>query len=81
VLKLDKEFLSNVPGSEKEMNIISSVINMSKKLNLTTVAEGVETAEQVEMLREMGCDIAQGYYYSQPIPLQEFCDRLTECYC
>ena len=64
VLKLDKEFLSNVPEDSKETTIISSVIEMSKKLNMKTVAEGVETQNQAKLLRDMGCDIAQGYYYA-----------------
>lgn len=80
VLKLDKEFLSNVPGSQKESTIISSVIEMSKKLNLTIVAEGVETNSQVDLLRNMGCDIAQGYYYAHPIPESEYYDMLKTHY-
>lgn len=72
VLKLDKEFLSNVPENSKETTIISSVIEMSKKLNLKIVAEGVENKSQAQLLREMGCDIAQGYYYAKPITEEEY---------
>ena len=72
VLKLDKEFLSNVPEDSKETTIISSVIEMSKKLNMKTVAEGVETQNQAKLLRDMGCDIAQGYYYAKPITEEEY---------
>lgn len=72
VLKLDKEFLSNVPEDSKETTIISSVIEMSKKLNMKTVAEGVETQNQAKLLRDMGCDIAQGYYYARPITEEEY---------
>lgn len=45
---------------------------MAKKLDLTTVAEGVENIEQVKVLRTMGCDIAQGYYYAKPMSTNEF---------
>lgn len=72
VLKIDKEFLSSTIQSQKGKLILSSVINMSKGLELETVAEGVETKEQVDCLKQMGCDIAQGYYYAKPMPIKEF---------
>ena len=50
---------------------------MAKKLNLKVLCEGVETKEQVDFLVEMGCDYAQGYFYSKPIPQQQF-DELLE---
>ena len=78
VLKLDKEFLSSAAGSEREFSIISSVIDMSKKINLMTIAEGVETKEQAETLRRMGCDIAQGYYYARPISAKAYKELLLQ---
>lgn len=45
---------------------------MSKDLGIETVAEGVETKEQVDILREIGCDLAQGYYYAKPMPMSDF---------
>ncbi len=80
VLKLDKGFLSNVPSNEKENTIISSVIDMSKRLKMTTVAEGVETGPQARLLMDMGCDIAQGYYYSKPIRQSEYYALLSKEY-
>ena len=70
VIKLDRSFLG--AGSEREHIIIKSVITMAKELNLETVAEGVETKDQAELLKKMGCEIAQGYLYSKPIPEKEF---------
>lgn len=70
VLKLDKEFLAN--DTAKEHIIIDSVISMAKKLNITTVAEGVEDEKQRDFLREKGCDIAQGFFYAKPMPEKEF---------
>ncbi|GEM_PF-1557714 len=70
VIKLDKEFLAT--ESEREQIIIRSVIRMAKELKLVTVAEGVETAEQSELLKGMGCDIAQGYYYAKPMSEKDF---------
>ena len=72
IIKIDKVFLDEAADTNRGQNIISSVIEMTKKLDLITVAEGVETEQQKEMLREMGCDIVQGYYYAKPMPVQEF---------
>ena len=52
--------------------ILSSVINMAKALDMRVVAEGVETVEQMESLRNMGCDIFQGFYFSEPVSAEEF---------
>ena len=77
VLKLDKEFLNDFENDPDEKIIIPSVIDMAKKLNLRVVCEGVETKEQVGFLREVGCDYAQGYFYSKPITQEQF-DELLE---
>jgi len=77
VLKLDKEFLNDFDNDPDEKIIIPSVIEMAKKLDLSVVCEGVETSDQVEFLSEVGCDYAQGYYYSKPIPQEQF-DALLE---
>ncbi len=77
VLKLDKEFLDDFENDKDEKIIIPSVIEMAKKLNLNVVCEGVETMEQVEFLKSVGCDYAQGYFYSRPIPQEQF-DELLE---
>lgn len=76
VLKLDKEFLNDFDNDPDEKIIIPSVIEMAKKLNLSVVCEGVETGEQVEFLTDVGCDYAQGYYYSKPIPQDQFNELL-----
>ena len=68
VLKLDKEFLKDFEKDSDEKIIIPGIIDMAKKLNLHVVCEGVETKEQVEFLRDVECDIAQGYYYAKPMP-------------
>lgn len=75
VLKLDKEFLKEEANKEKGRLVIESIIIMAKKLNIVTVAEGVETEEQVEFLKKIGCDILQGYYYSKPIEINEYEDK------
>ncbi len=72
VLKIDKEFLGVEALSEKGEAIIESIIDMTKKLGLETVAEGVETEEQVALLKSLTCDTAQGFYYARPLPEDEF---------
>lgn len=78
VLKLDKEFLKDFDEDSDEKIIIPSIIDMAKKLKLDVVCEGVETKQQVEFLRDVDCDIAQGYYYSRPVPLDVFSGMLSD---
>ena len=54
------------------MSILDFVIGIAKKLKMKTVAEGVETKEQAEVLKNMGCDMAQGYYYQRPMPAKVY---------
>ncbi|MFI3208154.1 MAG: EAL domain-containing protein [Eubacteriales bacterium] len=72
VLKIDKEFLGNGMLNQKGIHILDSIIGMSKKIEITTVAEGVETSGQVKLLTDLHCNVAQGYYYSRPLPEKEF---------
>ena len=65
LLKIDMLFLSNM--SYRSKKIIASIVNMAKSLGIHTLAEGVETHEQVEFLKEIGCEMLQGYYYSKPL--------------
>lgn len=72
VLKIDLKFLDGNEVSNRAKNIISSVVQMAKKLNITTVAEGVETKAHVDFLVDIGCDNLQGYYFSKPLNLLDF---------
>jgi EAL domain-containing protein (putative c-di-GMP-specific phosphodiesterase class I)/GGDEF domain-containing protein len=67
-LKIDKEFVSNVISSSTDAAITETIVWLAKKFNLETVAEGVETKEQVEFLRSLGVTTVQGFFYSAPIP-------------
>ncbi|MBU3188226.1 EAL domain-containing protein [Clostridium bowmanii] len=78
VIKLDREFLKDTLNTARGKIIIKSIIAMSKELEIETVAEGVETKDHVEFLREIGCDLAQGYYYAKPMPVSYFKDLLKE---
>jgi EAL domain-containing protein (putative c-di-GMP-specific phosphodiesterase class I) len=75
-LKVDRSFIRDIPGDADDKAITEAIITMGKTLSLTVVAEGVETAEQEEFLRESACDQIQGYYFSRPIAPAEFGDLL-----
>ena len=68
-VKVDRSFVMDIPKSSDDMAITSAVIAMAHRLNMAVVAEGVETREQLEFLQEHGCEYAQGYLFSKPMPL------------
>ena len=72
VLKIDMQFIRSMDKNPKVKSIIKMIIDLAKMLEATTVAEGVETAEQCAFLKESGCDIIQGYYLSKPLPQADF---------
>jgi diguanylate cyclase (GGDEF)-like protein len=67
IIKIDRSFIAGLAHGEKELAIIQSLVEMGRRLRLTVVAEGVETAEQLALLREVGCDIAQGFHMARPL--------------
>ncbi|TDN60454.1 EAL domain-containing protein (putative c-di-GMP-specific phosphodiesterase class I) [Scandinavium goeteborgense] len=71
-LKIDRGFVRNVLEDKKSEAVIASVLMLSRSFEVPLVAEGVETAEMAAKLHEMGCDLAQGYYYSRPKPFADF---------
>jgi len=71
-LKLDMEFMHNAFKERKNTKMLDAVIDIAYSLEVPTIAEGVETAEQMFALKEMGCDIVQGFYFSRPLPPEEF---------
>lgn len=70
-LKIDKSFIDNITSSQKEESIINNIIEMSHSLGLNVVAEGVETKEQLLVLKERKCDYIQGHFFSKPLPAEE----------
>lgn len=71
VIKMDKAFIRNIQPGNKAMRLVELVLDIAKYLEVPVVAEGVETEEELKMLKEAGCDIIQGYYFSKPIPPSE----------
>ena len=76
VLKIDRAFLSEFMESQRGRTIISHTISMSKDIGLDIIAEGVETYDQACFLSECGCDAAQGFYYSKPLCVKDFDEKL-----
>lgn len=74
VLKLDMEFMRNEMTKPSNQSILRFVVSMAHWMNLSVVAEGVESKAQVDRLREIGCDYVQGYYFAKPMPVNEFED-------
>lgn len=72
ILKLDMRFLSDSEYPDRSMKILTSVIALSKALDMPALAEGVETPAQLELLNSIDCDLFQGYYFSKPIPITDF---------
>lgn len=72
VLKMDMRFMSKSKKAGRAENILASVVRMAKWLNMPVVAEGVDSQEQVDFLRGVGCEYIQGYYFAKPMPAEEY---------
>ena len=72
VLKMDRAFIRNIEHSEKDIQLVSLILDIAKSLKIPVVAEGVETEEQLSLLKKLGCSLAQGYYFSRPLHASEF---------
>ncbi len=71
-LKIDRSFISSLPHDESDLIIVGSTINLGHDLGLKVIAEGVEDEITLKRLANLGCDLAQGYYFGRPLPAQEF---------
>ena len=76
IIKMDKCFLQTQDLQKKERVIISNIINMTHQLDITTLCEGVETSQQSEFLKSVGCDIQQGFYFSRPVTSEQMASML-----
>lgn len=77
ILKIDMKFVSDIEKNERAGSVLTSVVRMAKWLEMRVIAEGVETLEQKDFLSSIGCDVIQGYYYSKPLPREEY-EKLIE---
>ena len=72
ILKIDMSFVRQIETSKKTRGILKAIIDMGHTLGMKLIAEGVESKEQADFLRDNGCDYIQGYYYYRPLPEEEF---------
>lgn len=78
IVKIDRAFVQDMAENESDAVLVNSIITISKNLGLSVVAEGIETKEQMQMLRQYQCEYLQGYYFSKPIPAAEFKQLLLQ---
>ena len=76
-LKIDRAFISRMQQDNRELHVVTAILGMARALELTVVAEGVETDDQRRLLADLGCQQAQGYLFSRPVPATEFTSLLT----
>ncbi len=72
VLKMDKTFIQNLDRDDKDVHLVQLILEIAKTLKVPVVAEGVETESQMNLLKELGCALVQGYYFSHPMPPEDF---------
>lgn len=77
VLKIDRSFVTNIDKSKDDIAITSMIISLAKTLNMKVLAEGVETKEELNCLKSLGCYDYQGFYFSRPMPFEDFVTLLT----
>ncbi len=77
VLKMDRAFIKNIDHDEKGVQLVALILGIAKSLRVSVVAEGVETEEQVRLLKKLGCTLVQGYYFSRPMHAADFESLLT----
>ncbi|MBR6267453.1 MAG: EAL domain-containing protein [Selenomonadaceae bacterium] len=78
VLKIDMGFVQELESSERANIVMKGIVNLAKELNMGVIVEGVETKRQLDLLAAIGCDEIQGYYFSRPLPVQDFVDLLDK---
>lgn len=72
VLKMDRTFVQNIEHDERDIQLVALILGIAKNMNIPVIAEGVETESQMKLLKELGCDIVQGFYFSKPLHPSEF---------
>ena len=72
ILKMDMAFVRNIERNDHDFRLVELIIDIADYLKVPVIAEGVETENQLNLLRDAGCDIVQGYYFSMPLPAEEF---------
>ena len=76
-IKLDRFFIKNGFSKDRDLIILSSIIELAKNLHMKVTQEGVEFGDQVELLKKLGCQVIQGYHYSKPLTLTDYVGFLS----
>ena len=76
ILKMDRAFISDIETSKKNVRLVELILGIAKNMKVPVIAEGVETKGQLEILKKLGCQIIQGYYFSKPLPFDEFEEQI-----
>jgi EAL domain-containing protein (putative c-di-GMP-specific phosphodiesterase class I) len=79
-LKIDQSFVKSIAVEARDSALTAAIVNMATILGMKVIAECVETEEQVEILRSLGCDQFQGYYFSRPLCISAFAERVRSHY-
>ena len=79
VLKLDMKFVQNLKSNDKQEKMIKLVVDIAQFLSMKVVAEGVENEDEVDMLKDVGCGVIQGFYFSRPLSEKDFVKLVDEC--
>jgi len=77
-IKIDRSFVRDITTDPSDANLVEIIITMAERLGLAVVAEGVETEEQLDFLRDKGCRLFQGYYFSRPQTLEDFTELISK---
>ncbi len=77
VLKMDRAFIRNIEHDEKDIQLVALILDIARNLKIPVVAEGVETEEQIRLLKDLGCSLVQGYYFSRPLHPSDFEDAFV----
>ena len=78
VVKMDREFILNIESEEKSVHLVELIIDIAKDINVPVIAEGVENENQLKLLKELGCTLVQGYYFSRPLPADDFSNKFLK---
>ena len=79
ILKMDRMFVGNIEHNPKDIQLVELILGIARKLKIPVIAEGVETEAQLKLLKEMGCELVQGFYFSRPLPAKEFETAMLLC--
>jgi len=77
-IKIDRSFVTDLPGSDHSLSIVRTIVSLARNIGMSTTAEGIETAEQLALLKDEGCDQLQGYLISKPVPARHAADLIRQ---